>query len=99
VAGLFYWGDGMKKTLKIDQAGLGSEWRGDSDGLDTLAEILRGMNTGWEIETCDDAWNGGSETVVDDDGFPVDNAGSFPESAWLAAIDRHAAEHPECWAT
>jgi len=84
-------------TLTIDEAMMGTEWRGGTDGLESFADILREQDrAGWQIEVCRGAYNGGG--IVDDDGLSQDDYVEYPERQWLMALDRHAAAHPDLWA-
>jgi hypothetical protein len=79
------------QRYEIDAAGMGSEWQGD---LDSFADVLQELaGPAWDIVAITGMYNGANNTDPET-GDMID----FPESIWLAALDKHAAAHPEMWA-
>ena len=73
---------------QVDEAMLGQEWRGESEGVKEFCEILQDV-VGVEIEIVPitDSCNGANN---DDDDIVT-------ESQWLTAIDRDCNENPYHW--
>lgn len=79
------------QRYEFDEACMGCEWRGD---LDSFAEVLQDLaGPQWSIIAVNDSYNGANNRNPET-GDDID----FPESIWLAALDKHATAHPEMWA-
>jgi hypothetical protein len=83
------------KTIQVDESHLGRNWRGSFDDLRAFAKLYgEELAAGTAMSpVAVIAVRGVAHNDVEDDPY-LDGLDS---EAWLRAIDRHAAEHPECW--